>query len=275
LIKLVDFGLLKEGNDFTGNSRLGLTPTYAPLEQYGGNTMRTDARTDVYSLAATLYHLLTNRKPDTATDRVSGNSADFRAPQDYNRNISTHVSAAVMRALNLKQTLRYSSADEFKKALMGVEVAAPPPTGAKDPTQQTRRSRSSTTSNGRDSTSTAGQPTIMQGTHSRSTITSEGQPTIVQPGRPKSTSQPTARENSQPSSRSSSPEHTIRGTRKFRICPNCKTQNDLVELFCQNINCLNQLVANQDCPHCGQHMVPVGAKFCGQCGKSIPETVGA
>ena len=60
---LVDFGIARA--DETRNaqrkqtSALG-TPGYAPPEQYQGNA---DPRSDLYALAATLHHLLTNRDP--------------------------------------------------------------------------------------------------------------------------------------------------------------------------------------------------------------------
>ncbi|HMA33611.1 MAG TPA: serine/threonine-protein kinase, partial [Chloroflexia bacterium] len=50
LIKLVDFGLLKQGLGQTGSALRGLgTPEYAPLEQYGRGGS-TDPRSDLYSL---------------------------------------------------------------------------------------------------------------------------------------------------------------------------------------------------------------------------------
>ncbi|MCZ7674264.1 MAG: protein kinase [Chloroflexi bacterium] len=56
---LVDFGLVKV-YDHKLRTTIGaraVTPGYSPPEQYGqGNT---DARTDVYALAATLYTMLT------------------------------------------------------------------------------------------------------------------------------------------------------------------------------------------------------------------------
>jgi serine/threonine protein kinase len=67
---LVDFGLAKAQaalQSTTAGAR-GVTPGYAPPEQYGYG--RTDARTDVYSAGATLYALLTGQKPPDALERM-------------------------------------------------------------------------------------------------------------------------------------------------------------------------------------------------------------
>jgi serine/threonine protein kinase len=66
LVFLVDFGLAKvydPGQETTVGAR-GVTPGYAPPEQYGLG--RTDARSDIYSAAATLYALLTGYTPPDA-----------------------------------------------------------------------------------------------------------------------------------------------------------------------------------------------------------------
>src|SRR5918999_3513080 len=65
-IVLLDFGLAKgtplEMTSTSSNSSIfGYTPSYAPLEQ--AQAAGTDQQSDIYSLAATLYHLLTGRKP--------------------------------------------------------------------------------------------------------------------------------------------------------------------------------------------------------------------
>jgi len=58
-VYLVDFGLAKMSNmdEHTLSGARAMTPGYSPPEQYG--TSRTDSRTDVYSLGATLYAALT------------------------------------------------------------------------------------------------------------------------------------------------------------------------------------------------------------------------
>src|SRR5436189_847775 len=73
-IVLLDFGLAKgQASEVsritTSASIFGYTPNYAPLEQIQG--LGTDARSDIYALGATLYHLVTNVKPPDALSRAS------------------------------------------------------------------------------------------------------------------------------------------------------------------------------------------------------------
>jgi serine/threonine-protein kinase len=80
LIKLVDFGLLKQGTDTTEIFRMGLPPPYAPLEQWGDTGEHTIPQSDIYSLGATLYHLLTGQIPPTARERNNTNPGLTQAP---------------------------------------------------------------------------------------------------------------------------------------------------------------------------------------------------
>src|SRR6187549_2663135 len=73
-IILLDFGLAKgQTGDVsrapTTASIFGYTPNYAPLEQIQG--LGTDPRSDIYALAATLYHLMTAVKPPDALSRAA------------------------------------------------------------------------------------------------------------------------------------------------------------------------------------------------------------
>jgi hypothetical protein len=91
-----------------------VTPGYAPLEQYG-ETVRFGAFTDIYALAATLYHLLTGVQPATATDRASG--VELRSPRELDPRISVKVSDAVMWALEMRVDRRPQAVSEFLDAL--------------------------------------------------------------------------------------------------------------------------------------------------------------
>src|SRR6266481_218368 len=73
-IVLLDFGLAKGqvhelSRVTTSASIFGYTPNYAPLEQVQG--LGTDPRSDLYALAATLYHLVTGVKPPDALTRAA------------------------------------------------------------------------------------------------------------------------------------------------------------------------------------------------------------
>src|SRR5260221_8528893 len=106
---LVDFGIARA--DVTRNaqrkqtSALG-TPGYAPPEQYQGNA---DPRSDLYALAATLHHLLTNRDPR--------NHPPFTYPpvRTLDPQLSPEIERVMSRALINDPNQRYQSAAAMKK----------------------------------------------------------------------------------------------------------------------------------------------------------------
>jgi serine/threonine-protein kinase len=124
-VKLVDFGLVKffdPANPRTSTSMRGLgTPQYAPPEQYNA-TGFTDNRSDVYSLGATLYHLLTGQAPATATMRMA-NPAVLRPPRQIMPNIKPSTETAILRAIELPMNNRFQSAVEMRQALRGLAPA--------------------------------------------------------------------------------------------------------------------------------------------------------
>jgi serine/threonine protein kinase len=69
---LIDFGLARTVDDAAETLTRMVTPGFAPPEQYGGDPSRIGPVTDVYGLAATLYHACAGRLPASAVDRQHG-----------------------------------------------------------------------------------------------------------------------------------------------------------------------------------------------------------
>jgi S1-C subfamily serine protease/tRNA A-37 threonylcarbamoyl transferase component Bud32 len=123
-IILLDFGLAKGvagqmTRTTSGMSVVGYTLNYAALEQIQGE--RTSPRSDLYSLAATLYQLLTGRIPEDALKRAADLFDDKEDPlapvNKINPEVPEAFSAVLMKALSLKPSLRPASAAEMRAAL--------------------------------------------------------------------------------------------------------------------------------------------------------------
>ena len=123
-IILLDFGLAKgsagEMSKVGGaGSILGYTPTYAPIEQI--HSTGTDPRSDLYSLAATLYHLITGATPPDALSRASavigGQPDPLRPAHEINPQVSPAVSAVLARAMSLHSEQRQATAAELRREL--------------------------------------------------------------------------------------------------------------------------------------------------------------
>jgi serine/threonine protein kinase len=121
LIKLVDFGLVKilAPDEVTITIIQGQgTALYTPLEQYGGSDTHTDIRSDIYSFAATLYHLLTNEAPADARKRFL--QPDSLIPlREINPAISQRTERAVLWGMALHPDERPATIKEFRQALLG------------------------------------------------------------------------------------------------------------------------------------------------------------
>src|SRR6185312_5976094 len=118
-IKLIDFGTARhfDLSKHTDTLKMG-SIGYAPPEQYQGYG-QTSPQTDIYALGATLHHLLTNQDP-------SEHPFIFTPPSLVRSDVPEPLSRAIMRALNLDPSQRFSSVRELRHALdMPLAVNAP------------------------------------------------------------------------------------------------------------------------------------------------------
>ena len=122
LIKLVDFGLVKllaadESRTVTVLQGRG-TVAYTPLEQYGGDTGHTDVRSDIYSLGATLYHLMANHPPADAKQRFLSPEA-LVPPREVNPRVSPATERAILAAIAMHPDQRPPSVAVLREMLHG------------------------------------------------------------------------------------------------------------------------------------------------------------
>ncbi|MCB0118488.1 MAG: serine/threonine-protein kinase [Anaerolineales bacterium] len=117
-IFLVDFGLAKvyqSASQATTTGARAMTPGYSPPEQYG--TARTDPRTDIYSLGATLYAALTGVIPEDGLARAMDN-AQLTPLRKRNPKISRKLAAAIEKAMAVDPSDRFQTAEGFKTGLL-------------------------------------------------------------------------------------------------------------------------------------------------------------
>jgi len=98
---------------------VGYTPHYAPMEQIRGTG--TDARSDIYSLSATLYQILTGAVPPDALTRadnlINGMPDPIKPINELNLEVSKAVSDVILTGMSVSQEKRYKTAREMQKVL--------------------------------------------------------------------------------------------------------------------------------------------------------------
>jgi formylglycine-generating enzyme required for sulfatase activity len=119
-IKPANIRLTPAGEIFlvdTGLPGLGVsvgTPGYAAPEQQKQGEVT--GASDIYSLGATLYTLLTAKVPADALHRESGLEV-LDPARDVNPDVEPYLSVATSRAMDLRPEVRFESAEEFAQAL--------------------------------------------------------------------------------------------------------------------------------------------------------------
>ena len=113
-VVLIDFGLSKrydEEGQQTSTTPVGISVGYAPMEQYKRGGVGTfSPATDIYSLGATLYKLVTGNTPPDASDVVENGLPLLET-------VSPTIRQAIQAAMELKRIDRPQSVNEFLNIL--------------------------------------------------------------------------------------------------------------------------------------------------------------
>ncbi len=141
-IFLVDFGLAKvlQGSQATTTGARAMTPGYSPPEQYG--TARTDHRSDLFSLGATIYAALTGSIPEDALARTM-DQCNLTPIRKHNPRVSRRLASVIEKSLEVRPDDRYQTAEDFKQSLLAVRnnirrktgeyTVSPPPQSIEKP----------------------------------------------------------------------------------------------------------------------------------------------
>lgn len=121
-VKLADFGLVKELFEEAGLTKSGVvvgTPLYMSPEQASAQPL--DARTDIYSLGATFYALLTGTPPYTTGSVPQIMMAHVKAPIPDPRRITPEIPDSIVqivrRSMAKRPSERFQTAEEMRHAL--------------------------------------------------------------------------------------------------------------------------------------------------------------
>ena len=142
---LVDFGLAKalDGSQMTTTGARAMTPGYSPPEQYGN--ARTDQRSDIFSLGATLYAAITGMIPEESMARTMG-QISLTPVRSLNQRVGRRLAGVIEKAIQVRPEDRYPDAEAFRQALLEAAaedrrkandlVIAPPPGMEARPTME-------------------------------------------------------------------------------------------------------------------------------------------
>lgn len=109
-VVLIDFGIAREYKTHSNEDTVCLgTQGYAAPEQFGG-LGQTDARTDIYCLGATLYHLLTGHNP-------SEPPYEMYPIRHWNENLSSGFEYIIQKCTQRNPKDRYQNCEELRYAL--------------------------------------------------------------------------------------------------------------------------------------------------------------
>lgn len=120
-VKLIDFGAAKfSETEIENNNSVVMKPGYTPPEQY-----RTKGKigpySDIYSVGAVLYTILSGSIPEESIDRVEKDHLEKLSKLGVS--IPIYAEKSIMKAMALREQARFKSMDDFIKAVKGEKKA--------------------------------------------------------------------------------------------------------------------------------------------------------
>jgi serine/threonine-protein kinase len=117
MVKVADFGLARETDSSVTQTGIALgTPHYMSPEQVRGEHT-VDIRSDIYSLGATLYHMVTGTPPFVGTSAAvvitKHLSEDAPSPKERNPQLSDGICRVILKMMEKDQTNRYPTAQDL------------------------------------------------------------------------------------------------------------------------------------------------------------------
>ncbi len=144
-VRLIDFGAARNSGMKLENRDVILKSGFTPPEQYKAG--KASPSSDVYSIGAVLYVLLTGESPAAADDRQNG-TKELRAPAEKRQDIPRGLNAVVLKAMDMNPLKRYKDAGrllcELQKIAKSLKISyieekiqiAPKKTGRKKALQE-------------------------------------------------------------------------------------------------------------------------------------------
>jgi serine/threonine protein kinase len=130
---VMDFGLaksLKAGSSVSMSGVILGTPSFMPPEQAGGKTREIDAKSDIYSLGASLYYVLTRQAPFNGEDSVDVIVKVLKTnpprPRELRPDLPEPVEAVILKAMAREKDQRYATAGEMADDLEKLAAGGTP-----------------------------------------------------------------------------------------------------------------------------------------------------
>ena len=125
---LIDFGASKYATAGEGSVSLSsiiYTPSFAPVEQLSGNKKNMGPWTDIYALGATLYAMLTCKKPAEPSDILVDKTPQKAQSLPFPPSVSPRMRQLILWMMSFDKSDRPQSVDEIRRWLAAGQAASP------------------------------------------------------------------------------------------------------------------------------------------------------